>query len=116
MGPWTIKAVARTVQRGVIEDARKQGLTVGQFIERLYTDWKADGRPVPVASPGSGTMSTTELIEIARIAAQAKAAGQGGMNDAGQVGRPAAVRVSAGLLPPARRLPPSRKAAVESEG
>jgi hypothetical protein len=99
MGPWTIKAVARTVQRGVIEDARKQGLTVGQFIERLYTDWKADGRPVPVASPGSGTMSTTELIEIARIAAQAKAAGRAAGRHERR--RPAAVRASPGECGPA---------------
>jgi hypothetical protein len=83
------------------------------------SEWLADGGPVHVAAHHPGKMSTAELIEIARIAAQAKAAGQTGMTDAGQVaGRLLSERVrsSAGLPPPVRRLPPSRKAAIESEG
>lgn len=121
IAPWTIKAVAKTTRDAVTNAARVEGLTVGQWLEKRVSEWLADGGPVHVTgSPHDpDKMSTADLIEIARIAAQAKAAGQGGMNDAGQVaGRLLSerVRASAGLPPPVRRLPPARKTQAPDEG
>jgi hypothetical protein len=50
MGPWTIKAVPTETRNKVIIAARKEGLTVGQWIERRVNEWLVDGGPVRIAS------------------------------------------------------------------
>ncbi|OYV35120.1 MAG: hypothetical protein B7Z80_19305 [Rhodospirillales bacterium 20-64-7] len=49
VAPWTIKAVSTTTRNAVTESARKEGLTVGQWLERRVREWLADGGPVTVA-------------------------------------------------------------------
>lgn len=121
VAPWAIKAISKRSRDIATQAARRENLTVGQWLERLIMSWQADGGPAPVqlGSPGSSRMSNMELIEIARIAAQAKAAGQKGMSDAGQVaGRvlSARVRASEGLPSPVVRVLPSRKRVPQIEG
>jgi hypothetical protein len=39
MEPWTIKGVATETRKQVIAAARKEGLTVGQWLERRVNEW-----------------------------------------------------------------------------
>ena len=48
IGPWTIKAVSTATRDKVTIAARKEGLTVGQWLERRVNEWLADGEPVRV--------------------------------------------------------------------
>lgn len=48
VGPWTIKAVPAATRQRVIVAARKEGLTVGQWLERRINEWTDDGNPVRV--------------------------------------------------------------------
>jgi hypothetical protein len=48
MGPWTIKSFAINARQGIVRDAEIAGVTVGQFIERMYAEWKADGPKLKV--------------------------------------------------------------------
>jgi hypothetical protein len=50
MGPWTIKAVPTETRTKVTAAARKEGLTVGQWLERRVNEWLEDGGPVHVTS------------------------------------------------------------------
>jgi hypothetical protein len=48
VSPWTIKAVAKNTRELVTNAARREGLTVGQWLERRVAEWEAAGSPVPV--------------------------------------------------------------------
>jgi hypothetical protein len=48
VAPWTIKAVPTETRNKVIVAARKEGLTVGQWLERRVNEWIEDGGPVRV--------------------------------------------------------------------
>jgi hypothetical protein len=39
IGPWTIKAVPTETRNRVTVAARKEGLTVGQWLERRVNEW-----------------------------------------------------------------------------
>jgi hypothetical protein len=51
IAPWTIKAVAKTTREAVTNAARREGLTVGQWLERRVAEWEGQGSPMPVSSP-----------------------------------------------------------------
>lgn len=74
-GPWTIKSVPTKTRLAVIEAARKEGLTAGQWLERRVSEWLADGSPVPVAAPSpSSSHSLADLaqaMDSARVLADA---------------------------------------------
>ena len=89
--------------------ARKEGLTVGQWLERRVREWTEAGSPIPVAAPAR------------RVAGRAGAvdAGRAGLAEAANVPVPEplarsalatlgrAVRQARGLPPPKpRRKPP----------
>ena len=61
MGPWTIKAVPTEIRNKVTAAARKEGLTVGQWLERRVNEWLEDGGALCTSpaiyrcrSPGTG--------------------------------------------------------------
>ncbi len=81
MAPWTIKAVAGRTRLKIIAAARREGVTVGQWLEKRVEEWEADGGPVPLsgASAPAGLPSglgdlagfiqaTRELAETAGVA------------------------------------------------
>ena len=74
-GPWTIKSVPTKTRLAVIEAARKEGLTAGQWLERRVSEWLADGSPVPVAAPAAtppqGLAELAQVMEAARALADA---------------------------------------------
>lgn len=83
--PWTIKSIPAEDKDFIIASARKEGLTVGQWISKRCKEWRADGSPVvvsPSAAPSMPDMAA--LIQAlpaladakggSRIAAQARRA------------------------------------------
>ena len=78
VAPWTIKAVSTATRNKAIVAARKEGLTVGQWLERRINQWEADGGPVtvatlPVRAVASGQPASPSLDEIGqavRLAAE----------------------------------------------
>lgn len=75
-GPWTIKSVPTRTRLAVIDAARKEGITVGQWLERRVAEWLADGSPVPVSPPAMPQHSLADLAEAMNAArALADAAG-----------------------------------------
>ena len=79
VGPWTIKAVPAATRQRVIVAARKEGLTVGQWLERRINEWTDDGNPVRVGhgqpetalalvqvTPGQPVVELTALVRLAQ--------------------------------------------------
>ena len=50
IAPWTIKSVATETRDLAIMSARKEGLTVGQWLERRVREW-ADSPGLPMSAP-----------------------------------------------------------------
>jgi hypothetical protein len=74
-GPWTIKSIATRIREAVIVAARKEGLTVGDWLEKRIEEWLEDGSPVRVSpsQPGLALVTTgddrvRELAELVRLA------------------------------------------------
>jgi hypothetical protein len=115
IAPWTIKAVAKTTRDSVTNAARREGLTVGQWLERRVAEWEGQGSPVPVASP----MPAVNLGELAQAMEAARALA----NDANVPVPPQLAKDGLGLvrlairqakgLPPSRRREKPAQAAIE---
>jgi hypothetical protein len=58
MSPWTIKSVSTATRDAVTKAARKEGLTVGQWLEKRVAEWLEDGEPVHLAQPGTALSLT----------------------------------------------------------
>jgi len=74
IAPWTIKAVAKATRDAVTNAARREGLTVGQWLERRVAEWEGAGSPVPVSGPGPVNLGElAQAMEAARaLASDAK--------------------------------------------
>ena len=110
MAPWTIKSVSTATRAKVNVAAKREGLTVGQWLERRVAEWEADGGPVPVRSvaptaPGIAPMSLSGLRDAMGAAAAVAAAS--GVAVPKVVARHA-FAVLAAQLRDARGLPPVR--------
>lgn len=64
-GQWTIKSVSRTVRDTATLAARKEGLTVGQWLEVRVREWTDAGSPVTIPAPPPGS----ELDQLERAIA-----------------------------------------------
>jgi hypothetical protein len=65
--PWTIKSVPTATRDAVTRAARKEGLTVGQWLEKRVAEWEADGGPVPVqAGPPVNLGELAQAMQAAR--------------------------------------------------
>lgn len=110
--PWTIKSVSVATREAVTAAARREGLTVGQWLERRVAEWEAEGGPVPVSAPATAPPNLGDLAQAMQAArALAEAAG---VPVPPHVARDAfavlkvATRQARGLPPPApRRKPPA---------
>lgn len=71
IAPWTIKSVPTRTRLAVTEAARKEGLTVGQWLERRVNEWLSDGSPTPVAAPPA--IAPQGLAELAQAMNAARA-------------------------------------------
>lgn len=117
VGPWTIKAVATATRDAVTNAARREGLTVGQWLERRVAEWERAGSPVQVASPSPAP--PVNMGDLARAMEAARA-----MAHDAQVPVPpqlardglnmirASIRQARGL-PPTRRRDKPVQAAIE---
>ena len=77
VAPWTIKAVSTATRDTVTAAARREGLTVGQWLERRVAEWTGEGSPVPVhAQPVGAPVSLGDVAQAMNAArALAEAAG-----------------------------------------
>jgi hypothetical protein len=83
MAPWTVKSLPTRTRTMISTAARREGVTVGQWIERRVDDWEAEGGPVRVAlpeqpaapAPTGSEPSLTEMATLLTALATAKAAG-----------------------------------------
>jgi hypothetical protein len=69
MLPWTIKSVPVRTRDAVTQAARRELLTVGQWLEKRVDEWVANGAPVPIA------YKVSDVIELADAAARLASAG-----------------------------------------
>lgn len=70
--PWTIKSLSVSTREAIVAAARREGLTVGQWLERRVAEWEADGSPMPVAgisAPNLGDLA--QAWQAARALADA---------------------------------------------
>ena len=89
--------------------ARKEGLTVGQWLERRVREWTEAGSPIPVAAPPAASLGElAQLMQAARGLAEAanvpvpEPLARSALATLGR-----AVRQARGLPPPKpRRKPP----------
>jgi hypothetical protein len=68
MKPWTIKSVSARTQNTITAAARRENLTVGQWVEKRVDEWEASGSPAPVGAPN--------LTDLAALIAAAGAMAQ----------------------------------------
>ena len=75
ISPWTIKAVSKTTRDAITLAARKEGLTVGQWLDKRVAEWVSDGQPTHVepSSPSapSNLADLAKLMDSARSLAEA---------------------------------------------
>jgi hypothetical protein len=116
VGPWTIKAVAKATRDAVTNAARREGLTVGQWLERRVAEWEAAGGPVAVSRPPPAV----NLGGLAQVMEAARAlAGDATVAVPPQLAKDAlsmvrlAIRQAKGLPPPGRRRDKPNQAAIE---
>lgn len=76
MGPWTIKSVSTKTRETITQAAKKEGLTVGQWLDKRVGEWVEDGRPVHVEPTSPNNLAEiAHLMEAAqRLAAAANVA------------------------------------------
>ena len=76
MAPWTIKSVSKTTRDVITLSARKEGRTVGQWLDKRVGEWVEDGRPVHVEPTSPNNLAEiAHLMEAAqRLAAAANVA------------------------------------------
>lgn len=70
--PWTIKSISVATREAVTKAARREGLTVGQWLEKRVAEWEAEGSPVPMPSgsaPNLGDLA--QAMQAARALADA---------------------------------------------
>ena len=73
MAPWTIKAISVATRETVTKAARREGLTVGQWLERRVAEWEGQGSPVRLAPSPPGEVS--DLGTLAAVLSGMGAAG-----------------------------------------
>ena len=68
ISPWTIKAVSKTTRDAITLAARKDGLTVGQWLDKRVAEWVSDGRPTHVEpSSPSAPSAPSNLADLAKL-------------------------------------------------
>lgn len=117
VAPWTIKSVAKSTRDAVTMAARREGLTVGQWLERRVLDWEGEGSPVAIAAGPPMSLgelaqamdAARELAREAGVAVPPKLAREG-LNLVRQ-----AMRQAKGARAPKQRLLEAPKDLRESE-
>lgn len=66
IAPWTIKAVATETRNAVTSAARREGLTVGQWLETRVREWTEAGAPQTHALPSLDVADLAHLVQLAQ--------------------------------------------------
>lgn len=72
VAPWTIKSLSVSTREAIVAAARREGLTVGQWLERRVAEWELDGAPVPVAASAAAS-PVPNLGDLAQVMQAARA-------------------------------------------
>jgi hypothetical protein len=70
MAPMAIKSVSTRVRNGITAAARRENLTVGQWLERRFEEWEQAGSPTPVQPAASETATPAPSPEMLRALAE----------------------------------------------
>jgi hypothetical protein len=102
-GPWTIKSCSTSTREAVIMAARKEGITVGAWLDRRVREWTEEGGPTRVES-------VDEASGLARVSVAFRAlAAAGVIIPKTHIARlTSALLAQAGLDLPRREPPPIR--------
>lgn len=72
VAPWTIKSVSTKTRETITLAARKEGLTVGQWLDKRVGEWVEDGSPVHVQPTAPNNLAEiAQLMEAAQRLAEA---------------------------------------------
>jgi hypothetical protein len=75
MKPWTIKSVSTQTQATVLAAARRENLTVGQWLEKRVGEWETSGSPEPRDLPPPPDLPAL-LTAAGALAAHARLPGE----------------------------------------
>lgn len=73
MAPWTIKSVSTVTRDTVTNAARRDGLTVGQWLERRVAEWEGAGSPVQVGGSQATSVAPATMLDMHALEAAARA-------------------------------------------
>ena len=72
VAPWNIKSVSTKTRETITLAARKEGLTVGQWLDKRVGEWVEDGSPVHVQPTAPNNLAEiAQLMEAAQRLAEA---------------------------------------------
>lgn len=71
--PMAIKSIASSVADDIVSTARREDMTVGELVEKVWNHWKGDGAPLTVREPPK--LAPADLARLMSAAAEMKQAG-----------------------------------------
>lgn len=70
MKPWTVKSLSTRVIEGIAAAARRENLTVGQWVEKRYAEWEGQGSPTPSGNPAADLVALLHAAAVFAAAAK----------------------------------------------
>ena len=68
IAPWTIKAISSKTREVATTAARKEGITVGQWLEKRVSEWLEAGSPISIPlAPATAPQAPAGLAELAQL-------------------------------------------------
>jgi len=68
IAPWTIKSISSKTREVATTAARKEGITVGQWLEKRVSEWLEAGSPISIPlAPSTAPQAPAGLAELAQL-------------------------------------------------
>jgi hypothetical protein len=71
--PFAIKSIATAVRDDIVATAKREYLTTGQLVEKVWHHWKGDGQPLHVGE--AAKLSAADVASLMQATAALKGAG-----------------------------------------
>jgi len=69
IAPWTIKSISSKTREVATTAARKEGITVGQWLEKRVSEWLEAGSPISIPlAPSTAPQAPAGLAGLAELA------------------------------------------------
>lgn len=65
-GPWSVKGIDQRAREAARDAARMEGMTLGEYLNKLILDVSSDTQPNEIRRPGSSTRAESTLDQLAR--------------------------------------------------